>query len=134
MADTIDHRTPRKWSDEAVDQVLGNLLRGGVLLAAAVVLAGGILYLVRHGSEPAGYSVFKGEPADLRSIGPIIRDALVPHGRGIIQFGVLLLIATPIARVIFSVIAFALQRDRTYVVVTLIVLAVLLYSLIGDRV
>ena len=46
----------------------------------------------------------------------------------------MLLIATPIARVLFSVVAFALQRDRTYVVVTLIVLAVLLYSLIRGRV
>src|SRR5439155_7363317 len=56
-----------RWSDEAVDQVLGNLLRAGVLTAAFVVLAGGILYLIRHGSEPAGYGVFKSEPADLRS-------------------------------------------------------------------
>ena len=51
------------------------------------------------------------------------------HSRGLIQFGLLLLIAVPVARVAFSVVAFALQRDRTYVVVTLIVLAVLLYGL-----
>jgi uncharacterized membrane protein len=51
--------------------------------------------------------------------------------KGIIQFGLLFLIATPIARVAFSVIAFALQRDRVYVSVTLIVLGLLLYSLVG---
>ena len=56
--------------------------------------------------------------------------ALQGRGRGIIQLGLLLLIATPIARVVFSVYAFARQRDRTYVLVTLVVLAVLLYSLI----
>src|SRR5437016_5244359 len=115
MGESIDKNAVARWSDEAVDQVLGSLLRTGVLLAAAVVLAGGIVYLVRHGGDPAGYGVFKGEPADLRSLGPIIGDALAPHGRGIIQLGVLLLIATPIARVIFSVVAFSLQRDRTYV-------------------
>jgi uncharacterized membrane protein len=41
------------------------------------------------------------------------------------------LIATPIARVLLSLVAFALQRDRTYVVVTLIVLVVLLSGLFG---
>ena len=50
-------------------------------------------------------------------------------GRGIIQLGLLLLIATPVARVVFSVIGFVRQRDFVYVVLTLIVLAVLLYSL-----
>ena len=50
-----------------------------------------------------------------------------------IQLGLLVLIATPIARVAFSLVAFALQRDRIYVIVTLIVLAVLLYSLTGGH-
>ena len=120
-----------RWNDEAVDEILGNLLRIGVMASAVVVLAGGVLYLVRHGSQPAGWHTFVGEPAHYTTIGGILRDAMVPHGRGIIQLGVLLMLATPIARVVFSVIAFALQRDRTYIVVTLIVLGVLLYSLIG---
>ena len=119
------------WTDERLDQVLGNLLRIGVMLSAAVVLAGGVLYLVRHGSDQPVYKVFHEEPDDLRSIGGIVSAALEGRGRGMIQLGVLLLIATPVARVIFSVFAFALQRDRVYVAVTLIVLAVLLYSLIS---
>ena len=41
------------------------------------------------------------------------------------------MIATPLVRVAFAVVAFALQRDRTYVTVTLIVLSLLLYSLLG---
>ena len=44
--------------------------------------------------------------------------------------GLLLLIATPVARVAFSVAAFAEQRDRLYVVVTSIVLLLLIYSLL----
>jgi uncharacterized membrane protein len=43
--------------------------------------------------------------------------------------GILILIATPVARVAFSVFAFAEERDRMYVIVTLIVLALLLFSL-----
>ena len=57
--------------------------------------------------------------------------ALALHARAIIQLGLLLLIATPVARVVFSVYAFARQRDWVYVVVTLIVLGVLLYSLLS---
>ena len=45
--------------------------------------------------------------------------------------GLLLLVATPVMRVIFSAAAFAFQGDRTYVIITLIVLAVLSYSLLG---
>jgi uncharacterized membrane protein len=128
-------QTTGRWNDERVEQIIGNLLRAGVLTAAAVVLAGGIVYLSRHKSEPASdkYHVFEGEPADLRSPFGVAADALAGKGRGIIQLGILLLIATPVARVLFSAFAFALERDATYVIVTLIVLAVLLYSLLYSR-
>jgi uncharacterized membrane protein len=119
----------RAWTDERVERVIGTLLRWGVILAAAVVLAGGVMYLARHGSTIPDYRVFRGEPSDLRTVSGIVTGAISWHSRGLILFGLLLLIATPVARVAFSVVAFALQKDRTYVVVTLIVLAVLLYSL-----
>jgi uncharacterized membrane protein len=73
--------------------------------------------------------VFRGEPADLRSAGGILRYAFGLSGRGIIQLGLLVLIATPVARVAFSVFAFLREGDRLYVGVTLVVLALLLYSL-----
>jgi uncharacterized membrane protein len=80
-------------------------------------------------------AVFHGEPADLRSVSGIVSAALShQHGRGIIQLGLLFLIATPVARVIFSVFASAVQRDWLYVVVTLIVLAALVFSLTGGQV
>ena len=123
----------RQWSDQNVEEWIGNLLRAGVTLAAAVVLFGACVYLARHGHEMPQYHVFVGAPTDLRSISGIMKDALAFKGRGIIQFGLLLLIATPVARVAFSVVAFAMERDRLYVVVTLIVLAVLTYSLAGGR-
>jgi uncharacterized membrane protein len=122
------------WNDERVESFLGSLLRAGVLLAALVVLAGGIRFLVKYGTQPSERNQeFHGEPLELRSISGILTSAADGHSRGIIQLGVLLLIATPIARVIFSVLAFAFQRDTQYVVFTLIVLAVLLYSLAGGH-
>jgi len=118
------------WRDEQIEIVIGNLLRIGVLLSAAVVFIGGILYLFKYGNEKIHYHTFQEAPSDLRSVTGVIHDALQGHSRGIIQLGLLLLIATPIARVIFSIYAFIREKDGLYVVVTLIVLAILLYSLI----
>jgi uncharacterized membrane protein len=119
------------WTDKQVEQIVGNILRIGVAAAALTAMSGGVLYLIRFGNTLPNYAVFRGEPADLRSVSGIIRDVLSFHTRGMIQLGLLLLIATPVARVAFSVLAFALQRDRTYIFVTLIVLGMLIYSLTG---
>jgi uncharacterized membrane protein len=121
-----------RWTDQAIENVLGNLLRAGVLLSAFVVSIGAIIYLVRHGYAPVDYRIFRGEPADLRGLRGIVRDSLALRSRAIIQFGLLLLIATPVARVAFSIAGFAKERDGVYVVFTLIVFSVLLYSLLGS--
>lgn len=123
----------QRLSDERVEQIIGNLLRFSVILAATIVIIGGIAYTLRYGKSLPDYNVFNGEPKDLRTLSGIIKDSVTFHSRGIIQLGLLLLIATPVARVLFSVFAFWMQRDRTYVVVTLIVLAVLAFSLAGGR-
>ena len=121
----------RPWSDEQVEKIVGSLLRSGVIAAGIVVLAGGIIYLIRYGANLPDYSIFQGVPAEFSSVEGIIKAAFALRSRGLIQLGLLLLIATPVARVAFSIFAFALQRDRIYIVVTLIVLGVLIYSLAG---
>jgi uncharacterized membrane protein len=124
--------TAGKWTDKTIEEIVGNLLRTGVSLSAFVVAVGGAIYLARHGREPASYRVFHGEPSDLRSLTGIVHDAIGWHGRGIIQLGLLLLIATPVARVAFSIWGFAEEHDRLYMIFTGIVLIVLLYSLLGS--
>lgn len=114
-----------------LELLLSNLLRYGVFLASTVVLIGGILYLLRHGTEPADYKYFLGEPAQFRSPQGVLTSVLSGSRRGIIQLGLLLLIATPIMRVAISLLTFLRQRDFTYVVITLFVLVGLIYSLIG---
>src|SRR5262245_47841854 len=118
--------TNQPQRDERFEQFLGRLLRFGVLLAAGVVLVGGVIYLVRHGGERPVLKVFQVEPADLRNASGIVANALILSGRGVLQVGLLLLVATPVARVFASVIGFLRERDYLYVVLTLIVLAVLL--------
>jgi len=123
---------PQPWRDRRLEVILGNLLRAGVMLSAAVVLWGACVYLYRHAHERADYRIFRGEPSDYRTIAGVIHSVAGGHGRGWIQLGLLLLISTPIARVMLSILGFALERDRMYVGFTLIVLAILLYSLLGS--
>ena len=118
-------------TEERLDSMVSFVLRLGVNLAAAIVLVGAVVFLYRHGHELPHYAVFRGEPSDLRTIGGIFRDAAALSGRGLIQLGLLVLVATPVARVALSLVVFAVQRDRTYVVVTLVVLVLLLLSLSG---
>ena len=124
---------PAAWTDARTESIIGTLLRAGVILSAALVTAGGIVYLIRHGTARPQYGTFRGEPADFRSVSGILSAARAFHGRGIIQLGLLVLIATPVARVAFSVVAFALERDRLDVLVTLVVLGVLIFSLAGGH-
>jgi len=119
------------WTDEYVELIVGSFLRTGVIIACFFVLMGGILYLIKYGGDVPEYKIFTGEPADLRSVHGIVIDAFSLRSRGIIQFGLLLLMFTPVAWVAFLLFAFAKQRDRTYVIVTTIVLAALLFSLVG---
>jgi uncharacterized membrane protein len=121
----------QSWNDQRIEVIIGALLRTGVILAATVVLFGALVYLARHGGEVPNYTAFRGEPETLRSVSAIVHSALGMSGSAIIQLGLLLLIATPVARVLFSAIAFAIERDYMYVFITLVVLAILLYSLFG---
>jgi uncharacterized membrane protein len=118
-------------TDRQVDEIIGALLRYGVTVSAGVVAAGGIWYLIQYGAASPGYHVFRGEPEYLRHLSGIVTGIPGFHCRRMMQLGLVLLISTPVARVAFSVVAFMLQRDRTYVAITLIVLGVLLFSLMG---
>ena len=119
------------WTDQRIERIVGNLLRAGVIVAAVIVVIGGIFYLVRYGSASPHYRVFRGEPSNLRSVRDILNIAIFSHSRSLIQFGILLLMATPLARVALLVFAFARERDRTYTFVALIVLLLLLFSFTG---
>jgi len=120
----------RMWDDERMDEIISGMLRVGVLTAAALVLLGGVMYLFQHPGPIPDYRHFHGEPLTLRDPVKIFLGAI--HGRAgeMIQFGLLVLIITPIARVFLCVVGFFSQRDRLYVAVSGLVLAVLLYSLV----
>ena len=105
----------KPWTNEQVEQAVGRLLQTGVLLSSAIVLIGGILYLMQHGGGLANYGTFNASGDALRAIWPVLQGAAHLDGRSVIELGLLVLIATPVARVAFAVVAFWLQRDHIYV-------------------
>jgi len=123
--------TPPPQSDEALEILLGRLLQVGVLIAAAVVAIGGVYLLLTRGGWTPAYRTFVGAGTALRSVGGILSEAVALKPDGIVQTGLLLLIATPVLRVAFSLFGFARQRDWLYVVLTLVVLTVLTAGLAG---
>ena len=120
------------WTDEKTEQIIGNLLRAGVLLSAFVVLLGAILYLSAHRGPHPDLRRFQGEPARLRNVEDVVRAAVQLDSLAIIQLGLLLLVLTPVTRVFLAAVAFAMERDLLYVCISLFVLAVLIYSLVGE--
>lgn len=112
----------RKLTDEQIDIAISLILRTGVIASAMLVAAGGIGYLTGHGNTPP--------TASLSSIREILRGALRWQPLFIIQLGLLVLMATPVVRVVACAVGFGLEGDSKYVVISLLVLGLLLISLL----
>jgi len=121
-----------RWSDRKIEEIVGEILRAGVIVSALVVFVGGFLYLIGNAWARPDYHVFRGEPADLKSLGGVLHDLRRLHALAIIQLGLLLLIATPVLRVVASIVGFVAEGDRMYISFAAIVLSILLYSLLGS--
>ena len=123
---------PGRAADDArMETMMGRLLQAGVLLAAVVVLSGGVLYLFAHTGAQADYRVFTpSQPVLLRHPKTLLYGVAQGDASALVRLGILLLVATPICRVIFAVVAFAMERDRLYVAISLTVLGVLLFGML----
>ncbi|HUB62302.1 MAG TPA: DUF1634 domain-containing protein [Puia sp.] len=118
----------KRIQDQDLEKIIGRLLRSGVLLSSTVVLAGGIVYFIRHGGQYPAFRSFKGEPDKMRNLAAMWKAILHGEGRPLIAFGLLLLILTPIARIAFSIFGYLLEKDYLYVLITLFVLTVILWN------
>ena len=110
---------------------ISRILRIGVLTSATVIILGGILFAIQHPDAVFSFKSFAGEPERLLNVSEIVREALQLRSRSVIQLGILVLIATPVLRVIFSFIEFFIHKDWIYVLITAIVITTLFYSLFG---
>ena len=118
------------FDDNRMETVMGRLLQVGVLLASVVVALGGAMYLKAHHGSVPDYRVFASEPVGLRDAGQIFEQVTRGDGTAVIELGVLLLIATPIARVLFAVVSFTLERDWLYVAISVAVLVILVFGIV----
>lgn len=128
--------TKEFWDKRDVELYIGKLLRYGVILSCGITLIGGIFYLFQHHGHAVDYSPtpddmpFPGVDHYLRELSTIFPRILQLDGAAIIQLGVCVLIATPIVRVAFSAVAFLIEKDYLYVVITLIVLAIIVTNML----
>jgi uncharacterized membrane protein len=123
----------KKFKDTDMQSLLGLVLRAGVIISMSVVFLGGVIYLYRHGQSVANYKTFIGTPDFIRHAPGIFYSTFDLKGQAIIQLGIILLIATPILRVIFSAIGFVLEKDYLYVIISLMVLIVIFISTLSGH-
>jgi uncharacterized membrane protein len=121
----------KPFTDQEMEIEIGHMLRFGVTLSAIVVFLGGILYLAHTSGAVLDYVHFHGTPEPLRTVAGVARGAMRLNAESVIQLGILLLIATPVARVAFCIWGFARQRDRLYMAISSIVFLILIYSLVS---
>lgn len=118
-------------TDKDIQSLVGNLLRAGVYISMCIVILGGIIYLFDHGSEKIDYAIFDINKVSLKTVAAIFEEVITFKGVAIVQFGLLMLIFTPIARVIMAVVSFFIEKDYLYVLIGLIVLSIIMASLSG---
>jgi len=121
------------FKDTDMQVVIGWVLRIGVIVSISIVFFGGIIFLYRHGQEVVDHRKFVGIPNFIQSFKGIMYGIITFRGQAIIQFGIILLIATPILRVIFSTIGFVLEKDKLYIFISLLVLLIIFASMLSGH-
>ena len=115
-----------------VEILISNLLRVGVVVSLSVVCVGTVISFAHHPaylhSSPSLAGVTRPGAAFPHTVGQVAIGIRQLHGQAIVAAGLLLLIATPVLRVAVSIIGFVYEADRTFVLITSIVLALLLLS------
>jgi uncharacterized membrane protein len=122
------------FKDADMQSVIGWILRVGVIVSMAVVVLGGIIFLWRHGHSIPDFHTFKKIPYFISSSEGVFEGVIHGKGQAIVQLGIMILIATPVMRVVFAVIAFALEKDRLYMLISLLVLLIILASMLTGRI
>jgi uncharacterized membrane protein len=119
-------------ADQDIEQLIGLQLRLGVVTASLIVLTGGLIYLKQSAALAVPYyHSFTGTKAGFTTLGEIFKGAYTANAKGIIELGIVVLIATPILRVAFSLVGFIIEKDKLYIWITLTVLAIMMVSIFG---
>jgi len=107
-------------------KAIGNSLRAGVMLACLLCAVGLVLWAA------AGYPAQKSISAS--DIASVFQLATSANFTGVVYLGIIVLIATPVFRVIVSAIGFSVEKDRQYLIISLAVLGMLLIGIFSGSV
>lgn len=119
-------------ANKEMQHVLGAFLRIGVVVSILVMVTGGVVYLLNNADKKESFEVFNPQNTTYISLATIFNGLKTFNGLAIIQFGVLLLIFTPIARIFLAIYAFVVEKDYLYVVIGVLVLLIIFISLYLD--
>jgi uncharacterized membrane protein len=134
MVANAPHLTPDSADRDRLlrtaELVISNVLRGGVILSAAVVLLGVVMYYWRYFTgAPTSHT----EGAFPHSLSAVVHGLAAGNPQAVVALGLLLLLITPVLRVAVSIVAFALERDWRYTAITALVLLILIASFLSGR-
>lgn len=107
------------------EALLARLLTAGIALSAVVMLIGLALTLAQGGGEPVG-----SHAGERPTFSALLTEVASGDGRAITLLGLALLVCTPVARVVATMVLFARQRAWTYVLAAGLVLALLVVGVL----
>lgn len=118
----------KNFTDADLNRSVGNLLRLGVILSVATSLIGFIKLFSEGFQMPKKYKLLDMGSSSEKVWGQFWDSLCKGEGMAIIQLGILLLIFTPLMRIIFALIGYLKEKDYVYVIISSIVLAIMAIS------
>lgn len=118
----------KNFTDVDLNRSVGNLLRLGVILSVATSLIGFIKLFMEGFKMPKKYTSLDMGSSSEKVWSMFWNSLCKGEGMAIIQLGILLLIFTPLVRIIFALIGYLKEKDYLYVVISSIVLAIMAVS------
>jgi len=121
------------FKDKDMQLLLSHVLKVGTIVSISIVLIGGAFLIYRHGQSISDYHKFNGIPPFIQTASGIFHGIGALKGQAMIQLGIVLLILTPVLRVVFSAIGFVLEKDYMYFGISLLVLGIIFFSMISGH-
>lgn len=119
-------KTP--FTDIDLNRSVGNLLRIGVVLSVITSLVGFVKLFLEGFKMPKDYSNLDIPTSSEKIWGSFWNGLMAGEGMAIIQLGILFLILTPLVRIIFALVGYLKEKDYVYVIVSVIVLSIMVFS------
>jgi uncharacterized membrane protein len=118
----------KNFTDVDLNRSVGNLLRLGIILSVATSLIGFIKLFTEGFEMPKKYTSLAIANSSDKVWSHFWNSLCKGEGMAIIQLGILLLIFTPLMRIIFALIGYLKEKDYIYVFISSVVLAIMAVS------